>query len=268
MAKRVFALLLVGGALALGARLEVGGWLGSPPAGLGPTLHLADPRGDWRFDVYMRLLWPRTDETNVGFSLARAFEAGPAGRAELGFRAHLGLDAQYWAEGWGRFSLALAAASLRLGYTENRTPGHFWPFERATLGLYADLDLKLRVQRRLIFLGAYRFADRENSFELALSWLEGGRTYVLGAGAVREPTNAYALLGLRAPFEGAVLDARVRLGARNEFALRYAEPRFRGRLLLAYPARARVGVSWANWAFDAGVDRSGFELFFRYRLGL
>ena len=268
MVKRLFALGIVGLALVFGQRLEVGGWLGSPPASLGPTLHLAYPSGDWRFDVYMRALWPRTDETNVGLSLVRAFEAGPAGRAEVGFRGHLGLDTQYWVEGQARFAMARTAVSMRLGYTENRTPSHFWPFERETLGLYADLDLKFRAEKRLFLLGAYRFEDEASGLELALAWLEARRTYTLGAGAVREPTNAYALLGLRTPIEGAIVDAAVRIGARNEFALRYAEPRFKGRLLLAYPARARVGVSWSGWSFDAGVDRAGFELFLRYRFEL
>lgn len=268
MAKRLSVVLVFVLGLALGQRLEVGGWLGSPPASLGPTLRLLYPAGDWRFDLYLRALWPRTDETNVGFALTRAFEAGPAGRAELGLRAHTGLDAQSWVEGTARFALARTALSARLGYTENRTPSHFWPFERETLGLYADLDFKFRAQAELLLLGAYRFANDVSGLELALAWRAEGRTYTLGAGAVGEPTRAYALLGLRTPYEGAVVDAAVRIGARNEFALNYADRRIKGRLLLAYPARARVGVSWSAWAFDAGVDQAGFELFLRYRFEL
>ncbi len=266
--KRILGLLGIWFAVVGAQDLEVGSWLGSPPASLGPTLHLGYPTGDWRFDVYLRALWPRTDETNIGIRVLRAFEAGPAGRAEAGFRGHLGLDTQYWVEGWLRLALAGTAFSTRIGYTENRTPSHFWPFERDTLGLYADLDLKMRAEDRLFLLGAYRFAAATSGLELALAWLDAGRTYTLGAGAVRRPTNAYALLGLRAPIGGAVVDATARIGARNEFSLRYAEQGIRGRIELAYPARARVGAEWDRWAFDAGVDTAGFELFLRYRFEL
>lgn len=250
---------------AFGQQLEFGGWLGAPPASLGPALHLVLPEGDWRFDVYMRALWPRTDETNLGLGVTRAFEAGPVGRAELGFRGHLGLDAQYWVEGRAAFALARAAFSFRAGYTQNRTPSHFWPFERDSLGPYLDVGARFRLARRLLLLGAYRYQDRINRGELALSWIEGGRTFTAGAGAYRRPTEAYALLGLKAPVERAVVSGTVRIGSVNEFRLDYANPAYKAHLLLGYPPRAVVGVSWDAWALDAGVGPLGFELFLRYR---
>lgn len=270
MKKRAFWLLLaVGfGALGLAQSLEFGAWLGSPPASLGPTLHLVYPGGDWRFDVYMRALWPRTDETNLGIALTRAFEGGPAGRAELGLRGHMGLDTQYWVEGHAAFALARAALDLRLGYTLNRTPGHFWPLERDTMGPYADLSAKFRLERRLLLLSGYRFENQASQAELALSWIDRSRTFTAGAGAFRAPTHAYALLGLRTPIERAVVEATVRIGSVNAFRLDYADPLYKARLLLAYPPRAEAGVSWDRWAFDAAVDAAGFELFLRYRLSL
>ncbi len=270
MKKRVFWLLASAwlGAFGLAQSLEFGAWLGSPPASLGPTLHLAYPTGDWRFDVYMRALWPRTDETNLGLGVARAFEGGPAGRAELGFRGHMGLDTQYWVEGRAGFALARAALDLRLGYTLNRTPSHFWPLERDTVGPYADASARFRLERRLVLLGGYRFENQASRAELALSWIDRGRTFTAGAGAFRTPTNAYALLGLRTPVERAVVGATVRIGSVNAFDLDYADRLYKARLRLAYPPRAEAGLRWDRWAFDAAVDAAGFELFFRYRVAL
>ncbi len=247
-------------------QLEFGGWVGSPPASLGPTLHLTYPSGDWRLEVYMRALWPRTDETNLGLALSRAFEAGPAGRAELGFRGHLGLDAQYWVEGRAGFALARAALDLRLGYTQNRTPSHFWPFERDSLGPYLDASARFRLAKRLLLLGAYRYQDRASRGELALSWIEGGRTFTAGAGAYRRFTGAYAVLGLKAPVERAVVGGTVRVGSVNEFRLDYADPTRRAHLLLGYPPRAVAGASWDAWTLDVGVGPLGFAFFLRYRV--
>ncbi len=269
MRNLVWAVLAVAGlGLAAAQSLEFGGWLGSPPASLGPTLHLAYPSGDWRFDVYMRALWPRTDETNLGLGVTRAFEAGPAGRAELGIRGHMGLDTQYWIEGRAAFALARAALDLRVGYTLNRRPSHFWPFERDSLGPYLDADARFRLAKRLLLLGGYRFENQASRGELALSWIQGGRTFTAGAGAYREATRAYAVLGFRTPVAGAVATGTVRIGSVDEFRLDYADPAYKAHLLLAYPPRAVAGVRWDAWGLDGGVDAQGFELFLRYRVGL
>ena len=266
MAKRLFVLLVFGLALAFGQRIEVGGWLGSPPASIGTTLHLVYPKGDWRFDLYARSLLPRVGGGSAGFSVARSLEAGLAGRAEVRLRAHLGSGAHYWLEGRTQGALARTAFCLRLGYTEGRPPNRFWPFERETPGLYADLNLTYRVERRILLQGAYRFSAEGIGMEFALAWFSGERTYTLGAGAVRRPADVYALLGLHTPFRGALVSATLRVGAKNAFALKYADRGVKGRLELGYPARARAGLTWSSWAFDVAVGRSGLELFLRYGL--
>ncbi len=258
----------LGTALAASESLTLGLWAKTPGFTLGPTLHLVYPLNpDLRAEVFLRASLPGTDETSVGLALTQSFEGGVLGRGELGGQAFLGVDTQYWLEARGRATAGPAAFGVRLGYTENRTPRHFWPLQPRTLGFYADLSGRYRLNRRLLLLGGYRYQNRQSALELALSWREGGRRFLAGAGAVGKPTRAYALLGYRQPLPGAVAGGELRIGSKNELKLDYAERGTKAHLTLAYPPAAGVGVEHGPWALDALVDRAGFEVFLRYTLG-
>jgi len=264
----VLAIFGLGAALAASESLTLGLWAKTPGFTLGPTLKLEYPvNADLRLDLYLRASLPGTDETSAGFGFSQSLEGGVLGRGAFGARAFLGVDTQYWLEAWASAALGKGALDLRLGYTENRTPRHFWPLERETLGLYADLDAKYRLDRRILLLGAYRYQNQVSALELALSWREPRQSFLVGAGAVKEPTNAYALLGYRTREGGAALGAELRIGSKNELKLDYAERAIKAHLALAYPPAANAGVVYGPWALDALVDQAGFEVYLRYTLG-
>ncbi|HGY09234.1 MAG TPA: hypothetical protein ENK37_04150 [Oceanithermus profundus] len=263
-----FPLLLALAPLAAAQSLEFGLWAGGPGFSIGPTVNLNYPTGDWTLDAYLRAWLPNTDEISFGLGAKRAFEAGPAGRGEVGARGFIGMDAHYWLEGFGSLVLGKAALDLRTGYTYNRTPSHFWPLQGETLGPYARLDGKFRLDRRLTLRASGAFHRGGGRAEAALAWRVKRSTFTLGAGGVVRASNAYALLGYKTPVENAVVDAELRLGAWNELRLRYAEPAFKARIALGYPFYARIGATWDAWDADAEVDDGGYEFYLRYTLPL
>ncbi|WP_456445279.1 hypothetical protein [Oceanithermus sp.] len=268
MKKLWFPILLLLAPLASAQSLEFGVWAGGPGLSVGPTVNLNLPKGDWTFDAYLRAYLPNTDEISFGLGARRAFEAGPAGRGEVGARGFIGMDAHYWVEGFGSVALGKAAFDLSVGHTYNRTPSHFWPLQGETLGTYARLGGKFRIDRRLTLLARGYFHRGGGQAEAALAWRVDRRTFTLGAGGVDRASNAYAVLGYRTPYAGAVVEGRLRLGTLNEFRLDYADRSYKAHLTLAYPARAQAGVAWDAWALDAEVDGAGYEFYLRYTLPL
>lgn len=263
-----FSLLLFLASFTSAQSLEFGVWSGGPGFSLGPTVHLNLTNNDWTYDAYLRAYLPNTAEISLGLGAGRAFEAGPAGRGEIGARGFIGMDAHYWLEGFGSAVLGKAAFDLRVGHTYNRTPSHFWPLQGETLGSYARLDGKYRIDRHLTLLARGYFHRGGGQAEAALSWRMGRQTFTLGAGGVNRARNAYAVFGYRAPFADAVVKGQLRLGALNEFRLDYADPNYKAHVALGYPARALLGVRWDAWAFDAEVDQAGYEFYLRYTLPL
>lgn len=263
-----FAILLLLTPAAAAQSLSFGVWAGGPGFSVGPTVQLELPSGDWTFDAYLRAQLPSTNEISFGLGARRAFEAGPAGRGEVGARGFLGVDGHYWVEGFGSAVFGKAALDLNVGHTYNRTPSHFWPLAGETLGTYARLDGKYRIDRRLTLLSRGYFYRGGGQAEAALSWRVQRQTFTLGAGGVNRPSNAYALLGYKTPYDGAVVEGQLRLGALNEFYLNYADRSYKAHLILAYPARAQMGVSWSAWSLDAKVSQAGYEFYLRYALPL
>lgn len=268
MKKLGLAILLATAPLAAAQSLEFGLWAGGPGFSIGPTVNLNLPSGDWAFDAYLRAYLPNTDEISFGLGARRAIEAGPAGRGELGARGFIGMDAHYWVEAYGGFVLGKGALDVRGGYTYNRTPSHFWPLQGETLGPYARLSGKYRIDRHLTLLARGDFHRGGGQAEAALAWRVDRQTFTLGAGGVDRASNAYAVLGYKTPYAGAVVEGRLRLGALNEFRLDYADRAYKAHLTLAYPARAQAGVAWDAWALDAEVDQAGYEFYLRYTLPL
>ncbi len=268
MKKLWLAILLLMAPLAAAQSLEFGIWAGGPDLSIGPTVNLQVPLRDWTLDAYLRAYLPNAAETSFGLGVRRAFEAGPAGRGELGARGFIGMDAHYWAEGFGNVVLGKGALSVRGGYTYNRTPSHFWPLQGETLGPYARLEGKYRLDRRLTLLARGDFHREGGSAEAALAWRVRRHTFTLGAGGVNRPSNAYALLGCKTLYAGAVYAGELRLGALNEFRFHYADRSYKAHLTLAYPARAGVGLAWKSWKLDAEVDSAGYEFYLRYNLQL
>ncbi|GEM_PF-5747807 len=268
MKKLWFAILLSLAPAAAAQSLEFGVWAGGPGLSVGPTVNLNLPSGDWTFDAYLRAYLPDSAESSFGLGVKRAFEAGPAGRGELGARGFIGMDAHYWLEAMGTAVLGQAALELRGGYTYNRTPSHFWPLQGETIGPYLRLDGKFRLSRKLTLRSLGYFYRGGGQLEAALSWRVKSDTYTLGVGGVDRASNAYALLGYKAPYAGAVVEGQIRLGALNEFRLKYADRSYKAHLTLAYPARAQVGVAWDAWALDAEVDGGGYEFYLRYKMPL
>jgi len=248
--------------------LEFGLWAGGPNLSIGPTVNLEIPLDAWTFDAWLRAYLPNTDEISFGLGTKRTFEAGPAGRGELGVKGFIGMDAHYWVEGFGSLVLGKTALDLRLGNTYNRTPSHFWPLQGETLGTYGRAGGKYRISRQLTLQGYFYAHGGGSQAEASLAWRQGMQTYTLGAGGVDRASNAYAVLGYKTPYEKAVVTAELRLGYINELNLSYADKLYKAHLLLAYPARARVGVAWSSWALDAEVDNSGYEFYLRYTMSL
>jgi len=248
--------------------LEFGIWAGGPAFSIGPTVNLEVPLEAWTFDAWLRAYLPNTDEISFGLGARRSFEAGPAGRGELGLKGFIGMDAHYWVEGYGSLVLGKTAFDLKVGNTYNRTPSHFWPLQGETLGTYGRLDAKYRINRQLTLQGYVYLREGGGQAEASLAWREGAQTYTLGAGGVDRASNAYAVLGYRTPYERAVVAAELRLGYVNELRLEYADKLYKAHLLLAYPARAQVGATWNNWALDAEVDGAGYEFYLRYTMPL
>jgi hypothetical protein len=268
--RKAFLLTLVLGlgSLAAAQSLEFGIWAGGPEFSIGPTVNLEVPLDDWTFDAWLRAYLPNTDEISFGLGASRAFEAGPAGRGEAGLKGFIGMDAHYWVEGFGSLVLGKTALNFKLGNTYNRTPSHFWPLQGETLGAYGRLDAKYRLNRQLTLQGyVYAYEDGGQA-EASLAWRQGKQTYTLGAGDVDRASNAYAILGYKTPYEKAVVAAELRLGYVNELKLSYADKLYKAHLLLAYPARARAGISWSSWAFDAEVGGVGYEFYLRYTMPL
>ncbi len=261
-------LLLALAPLAAAQSLEFGLWAGGPGFAIGPTVNLNYPVGNWTLDAYLRAWLPNTAEISFGLGAARAFEAGPAGRGEVGARGFIGMDAHYWLEGFGSLALGKAALDLRTGYTYNRTPSHFWPLQGETLGPYLRIGGKYRLDRRLTLLARGNFHRGGGRAEAALAWRADHRTFTLGAGGVDRASNAYAVLGYKTPYAGAVVEGQLRVGALNEFRIDYADRSYKAHLTLAYPARAQAGAAWSAWAFDAEVDGAGYEFYLRYTLPL
>jgi len=261
----VVALLLP---IAAAQSLEFGLWAGGPGFSIGPTVNLEMPVGNWTFDAWLRAYLPKTDEISFGLGGKRSFEAGPAGRGELGLKGFIGMDAHYWVEGFGSLVLGKTALNLKIGNTYNRTPSHFWPLQGETLGSYGRLGAKYRLDRRLTLQGFIYLRKRGWQAEAALAWRQGAQTYTLGAGGVGRASNAYAVFGYKTPYEKAVVATELRLGYLNELKLNYADKFYKAHLLLAYPARARVGVAWGFWALDAEVDEAGYEFYLSYTMPL
>ena len=262
------AAMTLAASLAGAQSLEFGLWAGGPGFSIGPTVNLKLPSGAWTFDAWLRAYLPNTDEISFGLGVKRSFEAGPAGRGEVGVKGFIGMDAHYWVEGFGDLVLGKTALSLQIGNTYNRTPSHFWPLQGETLGTYGRLAGKYRIDRQITLQGLVYAHEGGGQAEAALVWRKGAQTFTLGAGGVDRASNAYAILGYKTPYEKAVVAAELRLGYVNELNLSYADRLYKAHLLLAYPARARAGVAWENWALDAEVDDAGYEFYLRYTMPL
>ncbi len=264
----VLAVFGLGAALAASGPLTLGLWAKAPGFTLGPTLRFAYPvNPDLRLDLYVKTSLPKTGETAVGLGFSQSLEGGVLGRGEAGARVFLGVDARYWLEGHAKGSVGKGALGLRLGYTENRTPRHFWPLERDSLGFYLDADAAYRLDRRLVLEARYRYENRASSGEVSFLWRTPRRRVRLGVGAVARPEQAYAVLGYGARVSGAFLSGELRVGSENELRLDYAEPGLKAALALAYPPAANAEVAYGPWAFAARVDRAGLEAHLRYTLG-
>lgn len=268
MKKLSLLILLAAAPLAMAQSLEFGLWAGGPNLSVGPTVNLRYPAGDWTLDAWLRAYMPNTDEISFGLGARRAFEAGPAGRGEAGFKAFIGMDAHYWVEAYGSAVLGKGALEASLGHTYNRTPSHFWPLQGETLGTYGRLAGKYRLTRELTLQSSLYLYEGGGQAEASLSWRAGRQTFTLGAGGVDRASNAYAILGYKTPYERAVVAATLRLGAFNDLRLDYADRTYKAHLTLAYPTRAQVGVAWDRWAVDAEVDDRGYEFYLRYTLPL
>ncbi len=266
--KKLWLLALLTLAPVAAQSLEFGLWAGGPGFSIGPTVNLEVPAGPWAFDAWLRAYLPNTDEISFGLGARRSFEAGPAGRGELGARGFIGMDAHYWVEGFGNATFGKAAVSLRVGNTYNRTPNHFWPLQGDTIGTYGRLEAKYRIQRELTLAGLLYLHDGGGRAEASLAWRHEAQTYTLGAGGVDRASNAYAVLGYKTPYQNAILAAQLRLGYLNELRLQYADRTYKAHLTLAYPARAQIGASWSSWALDAAVDGGGYEFYLRYTMPL
>jgi len=258
--------VLFGLAMAASGSLTLGLWARTPGFTLGPTFFLRYPTDELTFSLYARASLPGTDETSIGLGLAKSFEGGVLGRGEAGARVFLGVDAQYWLEGYAKGSAGKGALGLRLGYTEDRTPRHFWPLERDSLGFYLDADAAYRLDRRLVLEALYRYQNQVSSGEVSFLWREPRRRVRFGVGAVEKPERAYAVLGYGREVAGAFLNGELRVGAKNEFRLDYAEPGLKAELALAYPPAARAGVRYQAWSFDAELRQDGLAFFLRYTL--
>lgn len=262
------AAMTLSASLAGAQSLEFGLWAGGPGFSIGPTVNLKVPVDAWTFDAWLRAYLPNTDEISFGLGVERSFEAGPAGRGEVGVKGFIGMDAHYWVEGYGGLVLGKTALDLRVGNTYNRTPSHFWPLQGETLGTYGRLDGKYRINRQLTLQGYVYVHEGGGQAEASLAWRQGAQTYTLGAGGVDRASNAYAVLGYKTPYDKAVVAAELRLGYVNELNLSYADRLYKAHLLLAYPARAQAGVAWSSWALDAEVDQVGYEFYLRYTMPL
>ena len=248
--------------------LKFGLWAGGPDFSIGPTVNLEMPLDAWTFDVWLRAYLPNTDEISLGLGAKRAFEAGPAGRAEAGIKGFVGMDAHYWVEGFGKLTLGKIALDLKVGNTYNRTPNHFWPLQGETLGTYGRADGKYRISRQLTLQGYVYAHESGGQAEASLAWRQGAQTYTLGVGGVDRASRAYAVVGYKTPFAESLLTAEFRLGYINEFNLYYATNSYKASLLLAYPARAQVGIAWGSWMLDMGVNDNGYDLYLRYEMPL
>ena len=255
--------------LALAQTLEVGAWAGGPTFTLGPTLALTLPQGDTRFGLYFRGYLPRVDEFAVGGSVDHSWSLLPAGRAEVGLKGFTGLDGQYWVEAQGSATAGQVAVRAWLGFTANRPPSHFWPLAQESLGPYARLGLDYRLERRLVLLGRADYKNEAGRVEAGVRFFRDKNRYLLGLGAYRRLTNAYAWLGWRGPIEGgAVLEAELRVGGYNAFALGYATRALKLRARATYPTRLDLEARWDRWTLGAAFTRAAYTFHLSRRFDL
>lgn len=267
MRRLLILLVVLGGALA--QTLEVGVWAGGPRFTLGPTLALTLPQGDTRFGLYFRGYLPRVDEFAIGGSVDHSWPLVPAGRAEVGLKGFTGLDGQYWVEGQGSATAGQVAARVRLGFTANRPPSHFWPLAQESLGPYARLALDYRLARKLALLGRADYKNEAGRVEAGVRFFQDKNRYLLGLGAYRQLTNAYAWLGWRGPVEGgAVLEAELRVGGYNAFTLGYATRALKLKARATYPIRLDLEARWEDWTLGAAFTRAAYTFHLSRRFAL
>jgi len=267
MKRAIVAVLIVLGtawAAPLPITVTVGASVQGPEFSVGPAIRVTYDYPKTDVSLYVRFLAPEsfTGSFGVGFEYYPMNKAW--GSSTLGARAFMGVDGAYWLEGKTRVTLGKGSLDFLLGYSKGRTPHGFWPFERDSIGAYADIKAKYRLSRKRILSGMLLYQNQASSLEVALTWVERPQKFSLGGGVLTSPFGVYAVLGYQTEMGRAAYGGELRLGAKNELALKYAEKKLKAHLTLAYPLEVRAGVSLQPWALDVAARPSGYELYVRY----
>lgn len=248
--------------------LTLGAYGRLTPDYLTPTLELSYPLDDFT-------LGARAQRDAFGVSVERVLDLGAAGRAAYGARGSLGL-AGWGAEGFVRGGVAQFALEARLGYAPTAR-SNLWVGDSDPAGLGGLLSGRVRLSSAQTAGLLLAYADPLLTAEATLA-LRDRATYTFGLG-VRGP-DPYAVLGWRGEVgeEGALLEALLRAGLRNELEAALSLPVGEGesilklRLALAYALAssrltASLGAELDSYRLDASYD-GGFGLWLRYTLNL